>query len=72
MNTADLQKLFQVGSRENVTLTQSSALCSSWVSCPPGFHPLLFSAVSLLLAPRHLSPSINVSQNIQFVHFTRG
>lgn len=39
-------------------LTQSVALYSSWVSCPPRFHPLFFSGVSLLLALRHLSPSI--------------
>lgn len=45
-------------------LTQSLALYSSWVSCPPRFHPLLFFAVSLLLALHHLSPSISMWETL--------
>lgn len=51
-------------------LTQALVLYSFWVSCPPEFHHLAFSDVSLSPAPHHLSSSTHRCKT--FCLFTRG
>lgn len=61
-----LEKVWKETLKKNENLTPALVLCSFWVSCPPEFHHLAFSDVSLSLAPRRLSSSANRCKHVVY------